>query len=133
MPIFQQVLFNEGLGGWREVNEGGPKIQAVTAEDVQRVVKKYFTKENRAVATYNRKAGTGAKDEDPDLVGLSAEQKPVVRRIAESLKGETDAAKLKETAAKMEAQAATGDPKKQQLQKLILKKVRQRIAELEKK
>ena len=133
MPIFQQVLFNEGLGGWREVNEGGPKIQAVTAEDVQRVVKKYFTKENRAVATYNRKAGTGAKDEDPDLVGLGAEQKPVVRRIAESLKGETDAVKLKEAAAQMEAQAATGDPKKQQLQKLILKKVRQRIAELEKK
>ena len=71
--------------------------------------------------------------EDPDLVGLGAEQKPVVRRIAESLKGETDVAKLKDTAAKMEAQAATGDPKKQQLQKLILKKVRQRIAELEKK
>ena len=133
MPIFMQVLFNEGLGGWREVNEAGPKIQAVTAEDVQRVVKKYLTKENRAVATYLRKAGTGAKDEDPDLAGLSAEQKPVVRRIADSLKAETDAAKLKEAAAKMEAQAANADPKKQQLQKLILKKVQQRLAELEKK
>jgi predicted Zn-dependent peptidase len=132
-PIFLQVLQSEGEGGWREVNEAGPKIQAVTAEDVQRVVKKYFTKENRAVATYTRKAGAAAKDEDHDLAGLSAEQKPVVHRIAESLKSETDAAKLKEAAAKMEAQAASGDPKRQQLQKIILKKVQERIAELEKK
>ncbi len=132
-PIFIQVLQSEGEGGWREVNESGPKIQAVTAEDVQRVVKKYFTKENRAIATYTRKAGAAPKDEDPDLAGLSAEQKPVVHRIAESLKSETDAAKLKEAAAKMEAQAASGDPKRQQLQKIILKKVQERIAELEKK
>ena len=67
------------------------------------------------------------------MAGLSAEQKPVVRRIADSLKGETDPAKLKEAATRMESQAAGADPKKQQLQKLILKKVRQRIAELEKK
>ena len=33
----------------------------------------------------------------------------------------------------MEAQAAGGDPKRQQLQKIILKKVQARIAELEKK
>jgi predicted Zn-dependent peptidase len=30
----------------------------VTAADVQRVVKTYFTKENRAVATYTRKVET---------------------------------------------------------------------------
>jgi hypothetical protein len=42
-------------------------------------------------------------------------------------------AKLKEAATRMEAQAAGADPKRQQLQKIILKKVRQRIAELESK
>jgi predicted Zn-dependent peptidase len=132
-PIFMQVLFNEGLGDWREVNEGGPRIQAVTAEDVQRVVKKYFTRENRTVGIYTRKPGTGAKDEDPDMAGLSAEQKPVVRRIVDSLKGESDAAKLKQALAQMESQAAGGDPKRQQMQKIIAKKVAARIAELEKK
>ena len=132
-PIFMQVIFNEGLGDWREVNEAGHKIQAVTAADLQHVVQQYFTKENRAVATYTRKAGTGSKEEDPDLAGLGADQKPVVRRIMDSLKSESDAAKLKEAAGKMETQAAAGDPKRQQLQKIILKKVRQRIAELEKK
>jgi predicted Zn-dependent peptidase len=132
-PIFMQVLYNEGLGDWREVNEAGKKIQAVTAADLQQVVQRYFTKENRAVAYYTRKATGGATEEDPDMVGLSADQKPVVRRIVDSLKSESDPAKLKEAAGRMESQAAGGDPKRQQLQKIILKKVRQRIAELEAK
>jgi len=132
-PIFLQVLQNEGLGDWREVNEANAKLQAVTAEDVQRVAKTYFTKETRAVAIYTRKAGTGSQDEDPDLAKLSPEQKPVVRRIVDSLKSETDAAKLKQALAQMESQTANGDPKRQQLQKLIQKKVAERIAELEKK
>ncbi len=132
-PIFLQVLQNEGLGDWREVNEGGAKLQSVTAEDVQRVAKTYFTKENRAVATYTRKPGTGGQDEDPDLAGLAADQKPVVRRIMESLAGETDVAKLRQALAQMEAQSANADPKRQQLQRLIQKKVAARIAELDKK
>jgi predicted Zn-dependent peptidase len=57
-PILQQLIRYDGLGDWREINEGGPRIQAVTAADVQRVAKKYFTKENRSVGIYNRKTGT---------------------------------------------------------------------------
>ncbi len=132
-PIFLQVLQSEGLGDWREVNEANAKLQAVTAEDVQRVTRTYFTKEARAVAIYTRKPGTGSADEDPDLAGLSADQKPVVRRIVESLASENDVAKLRQALAQMEAQAGNGDPKRQQLQRLIQKKVTARIAELEKK
>jgi predicted Zn-dependent peptidase len=58
MGIFMNLVQNEGLGDWREVNEAGPKLQAVTAADVQRVANQYFTKENRAVATYTRKPDT---------------------------------------------------------------------------
>ncbi len=46
------------MGDWRAINESGAKYQAVTAADVQRVVKAYLTKENRAVATYTRKVET---------------------------------------------------------------------------
>jgi predicted Zn-dependent peptidase len=53
--ILMQLMHYDGLGHWREINESGAKYQAVTAADVQRVVKAYFTKENRAVATYTRK------------------------------------------------------------------------------
>jgi predicted Zn-dependent peptidase len=55
-PILMQLIMNEGSGDWREINEAGPKIQAVTAADVKRVANQYFTKENRTVAIYTRKA-----------------------------------------------------------------------------
>lgn len=55
MAIMMQLIHYDGLGHWPEINEAGAKYQAVTAADVQRVVKTYFTKENRAVATYTRK------------------------------------------------------------------------------
>ena len=61
-PILMQFIRNDGEGDWREINEAGPKIQTVTAADVQRVAKTYFTKENRAVAIYTRKPGAPAKE-----------------------------------------------------------------------
>jgi predicted Zn-dependent peptidase len=61
-PILMHLIRNDGEGDWREINEAGPKIQAVTAADVQRVAKKYFTKENRSVAVYTRKATTTKKE-----------------------------------------------------------------------
>jgi predicted Zn-dependent peptidase len=61
-PILMHLIHNDGEGDWREINESGPRIQAVTAADVQRVAKQYFTKENRAVAVYVRKPGTSAKE-----------------------------------------------------------------------
>lgn len=57
--ILMHLIGNDGEGDWREINAAGPKIQAVTAADVQRVARTYFTKENRAVAIYTRKPGTG--------------------------------------------------------------------------
>ncbi len=53
--ILMQLLILDGLGDWQEINHAGPKYQAVTADDVRRVAKQYFTKENRSVATYTRK------------------------------------------------------------------------------
>ncbi len=61
-PILMHLIRNDGEGDWREINEAGPKIQAVTAADVQRVAGKYLTKENRAVAIYTRKPGSAAKE-----------------------------------------------------------------------
>jgi predicted Zn-dependent peptidase len=58
MAILQQLIRNAGMGDWRAINEAGPKLQAVTAADIQRVAKQYFTKENRTVCTYTRKPAT---------------------------------------------------------------------------
>ncbi len=57
MAILKQLIRTEGNNDWREINQAGAKVQAVTAADLQRVARQYFTKENRAVATYTRKAG----------------------------------------------------------------------------
>ncbi len=58
-PILIQLLMADGNGDWREINEAGPKLQAVTAADVKRVANTYLTKENRTVAVYTRKPGAG--------------------------------------------------------------------------
>jgi predicted Zn-dependent peptidase len=55
--ILMQLVRNDGEGDWREINEAGPKLQAVTAADVMRVANTYLTPENRNVAVYTRKAG----------------------------------------------------------------------------
>ena len=60
-PILYQLIHYEGEGNWREINDSGPKIQAVTAADVKRVARKYFTRENRTVGIYNRKPGSAPK------------------------------------------------------------------------
>ncbi len=128
--ILFQLIFNEGYGDWREINEAGRKIQAVTAADIQRVAKAYFTKENRAVATYTRKAGANPASDDPDLAGLAPDQLPVLRQVMGMLAQEKDAARLKEMLARMESSAANADPKKQQFQRILRRKVEARLAEL---
>ncbi|HXT11346.1 MAG TPA: pitrilysin family protein [Candidatus Angelobacter sp.] len=61
-PILQELINYDGEGDWREINNEGPKIQAVTAADVKRVANKYFAKENRTVAIYTRKPGSASPE-----------------------------------------------------------------------
>jgi predicted Zn-dependent peptidase len=125
MSILMQLIFNDGLGDWREINEAGRKHQAVTAADVRRVARKYFTKENRNVAIYTRKPGKSPGDEKgPEPI--TAEQKAVLSKI----QAETNAQKLKETLKKMEAQGEQADQK--EFLSVVMKKLQERIAELEK-
>ena len=64
-PIMMQLIHNDGLGDWHEFKQAGAKIQAVTSEDVKRVVRRYFTPENRAVAIYTRKGEAKAAGAGP--------------------------------------------------------------------
>ena len=128
--ILFQLIYNEGFGDWREINEAGRKHQAVTAADIQRVARQYFTKENRSVATYTRKAGASPAGEDPDLAGLGPDQLPVIRQMMGMLAQEKDPARLRELLGRMTAQGANTDPRKQQFQRIMRKKIEARIAEL---
>lgn len=65
MNILMQLIFYDGLGDWQEINDAGPRHQAVTADDLRRVATKYFTVENRNVATYTRKRSETLDASDP--------------------------------------------------------------------
>ena len=132
-PILMQIMRSEGLGNWREINEAGPKIQAVTAEDLQRVAKKYFTKENRAVAVYTRKPGTGVGDEDPIFAGLDAQAKAMARKVSSTINADKDLVQLKKRLADLEAQMEKAGAKAPPVMKVVRAVLRKRIAQLEKK
>ncbi len=132
-PILMQIMRSEGLGNWREINEAGPKIQSVTPADLQRVAKKYFTKENRAVAIYTRKPGTGGEDEDSLLAGLDAQAKAMARKMSSSINANKNLEELKKQLAGLEAQLEQAGAKAPPVMKVIRAVLRNRIAELDKK
>jgi zinc protease len=72
MPILMYLINDEGHGDWREINNAGKKIQAVTTSDIKRVANEYFRKDNRAVAVYTRK---GAKADKGQKVAAHVEEK----------------------------------------------------------
>jgi predicted Zn-dependent peptidase len=54
-----QLLYYDGLGDWRYLDQWAEQTLAVDADDVRRVARKYFTRENRTVATYVRRPAAG--------------------------------------------------------------------------
>lgn len=130
--LMVQLGVAEAMGGWEEINEGPARLQAVTAADVQRVAKQYFDRTNRSVAVYNRKATEGGAQaaEDPDLAALDAQAKTMVKQAIAQMAKETDAAKLEQGLAQMEAQAGQVPPQFQAAFQVMLKKGKERLAEL---
>jgi predicted Zn-dependent peptidase len=132
MSILMQLIFNDGLGDWREINNAGQRHQAVTTHDVRRVANKYFTRENRTVAIYTRKKDPSgsAKPELAELAGLSAEQQSAIRAMAGRLKEEKDVEKLKAALGKMEQVDTGADDRTRSFLEIQKKLVQQRIEEL---
>jgi predicted Zn-dependent peptidase len=132
LPILFQLIQNDGRGRWQEVNEAGAKIQAVTAADVQRVARRYFTKENRAVAVYTRKAGAPGEVPDPDVANLNDQQKQMVRQLSQRLASVDDPEKLRQMLAQFESQAGNAPPEMKPALDVVRKKIQARIDEVEK-
>ena len=57
-----QLLGRDAYGTWKTINTDPPRVQAVTAADIQRVAEAYLKPENRSVALYYTKeaGGTGS-------------------------------------------------------------------------
>ncbi len=132
-----QIAFCEALGTWEEINENPKKLQAVTAADIQRVAKKYFDPSNRSVATFVRKSGgaTGATstEDDADIAKLPAPMQARARQMAAQLQKETDVKALQEGLAGLSAQSEQMPPQMKPMVDFMLKKMQERIAQLESK
>jgi predicted Zn-dependent peptidase len=129
--LLLQLGYYEGLGTWEEINEAPGRIDAVTADDIQRVAKTYFARENRSVATYLRKAGAAAPVEDPALAAMPAPMQAQARQMAMQIAKETDAARLRMALEQMGAQAAQVPPQMKPLIDFMVSKIEARLAELD--
>ncbi len=81
-----QLLIAESNRGWEAFNTDPAWIQGVTAQEIQRVVGKYFQPENRAVAIYyTKKSESGETGVDPLLASLSPPERAAIQPMLASL------------------------------------------------
>ncbi len=129
--LLVQLGYGEGLGAWEEINDGPKRIDAVTAADVQRVAKTYFTEKNRSVATYTRKGGAPTSVQDEALSALPAPMQAQARAAALDIGKETDVAKLRAGFEQMTGQVSQVPPQMKPLFDYILSKIEERLAQLD--
>jgi predicted Zn-dependent peptidase len=130
-PILVQLMVAEAYGDWREINDGPKKLDAVTAADVQRVAQTYLVKDNEATLLVSRKAGSAPSADDAALADVPEQIRPMIKQSLARLGAETDAAKLKDSVAKMEAQAGQMPAEMKKGLDLLVAKAKERLAELE--
>lgn len=126
-----QLGMYEALGGWNYINTSPQALLAVKAEDVQRVARTYFAKENRSVATYVRKAGTSAEPEDPELAALPAQVRPQAKQALAEIAASEDPAELGQLVQQLEQQKGAVPPQFKPMLELMVKRAQARIAQLE--
>ena len=128
--LLLQLLFYDGWGDWKYLNEWSAKTLAVTAEDVQRVAKLYFTTENRTVASYNRKAGSAAEEIPAELAGMPAPMQQQVMSQIRQIRQIEDPAMLEEALAGMEQARAQIPPEMKPMADAIEKAAREQLEKL---
>ena len=129
--LLLQLLVAEAYRGWETINTTGPALQAVTAEDIQRVANTYFEPEARAVAIYYRTEG--AEPEDPRLAGLDDQERQQINMIRGQLAEATAAQldQLRQQLAQMTEMSAQVPEDNQDMFRLMLELIRERIEELD--
>jgi predicted Zn-dependent peptidase len=121
----------DARGGWQLADALAGQVQQVSSADLQRVVKKYFTRENRAVATYTRKGGS--EPEDPALAALPAESKPMVKQALARIAASTDPAQLQQMLARMDQMSAQAPENMKPGLDYVKTRIQARLAELDTK
>ena len=130
-PLMLRYGVADARGDWKLADQIAPAVQGVSSADLQRIVKKYFTKENRAVAIYTRKGGS--EPEDPALAALPAEAKGMVKQALSRIAASNDPAQLQQMLTRMEAMSANAPENMKPGVEYVKTKIQARLAELDAK
>ena len=125
--LMMQLLIRENNRGWETIGTDPPLYEAVTAEDIMHVAKKYFTPETRAVAVYYRKDGeTG---DDDLLTGLDDEEQQRVQQ-AQAMLGQLDREQLTEFLAQAEQTVDQVPADNKDMAEAVVELIQRRLEEL---
>jgi predicted Zn-dependent peptidase len=125
--LMLQLLLADNTLGWKAFNEEPAQIQAVTAEDIQRVATTYFRPERRGVILYDTKAAAGgAADTDPLLEGLSDAEKAQVRQ-ARTMIQQVPVEQAKQMLQQLEQAEGAAPPERQKVLKVLRSILQQKI------
>ena len=126
--LMLQLLIYDAMGDWSYLNDSSAAIQAVTAEDVMRVAKTYFTSEGRNTLWYVRKEGT---EEDPALAALDGQAKAMAKSMIAQIANEEDTARLGQALAQMQGSIGQAPDDFKPALELVITKIQERLAVLE--
>jgi predicted Zn-dependent peptidase len=126
--LLLQLMLYDVWDDWRFLNDSPAKIEAVTAEDVQRVANTYLTDTGRNTLWYFRTEGT---DEDPELAALSGQAKAMAKQALAQINQIDDPAELEQGLAQMKAMKGQAPPEFQPAIDLMITRATERLEMLQ--
>jgi hypothetical protein len=99
--LMLQLLFYDSFGDWRFINESSPRLQAVTAADIQRVAADTFTRDNSNVLIYDPQGGHRTRGSR--LAAFSPQVRGMVRQQLAEIEQVTDRSELEEMITQLRA------------------------------
>ncbi len=113
LGIMFQIAQNAGMGDWAEVNNNPRMCDLVTAEDVQRVARRYFARDQRNVLIINSKTAPGGASPPAE--------DPRAAQMAQMIQAMTDAAQLEQMIGmvSMRLESVEDPARKAQMEKMI--------------
>jgi predicted Zn-dependent peptidase len=126
--LMLQLLLYDSEDTWHFLNDAPARVQSVTAADIQRVARAYFTTENRTVVVYLRKAG-GAS-EDPELAALPAQMKAMVRQRLARIDQMPDRAALEQMLQQLRQMGSQVPPEMKAGVEILIRHAQQRLESL---
>ncbi|GMU67519.1 MAG: peptidase M16 [Acidobacteriota bacterium] len=128
--LMLQLLIYDGNGDWGYINTWADRTLAVGADDVRRVVEKYFKKENRTVATYLRKEGSVVEAVPEELAALPPQAQQGVMAQLRQIRANENPAELEQLLGMIAQQKGAAPPEMAPVIDLMERTTRERLEQL---